>query len=250
MNVLRVIDVVRHALMASVAACAGGALADDVRVPRGHVLPLDPMLEESLDAAATFHQVVERYRDLATYEDEVTIEQVTARTGERAIRDETRVACRIGEGGSLDVTTVGEQVADILGLGPIFCGSVAEHHDRHIDLWLAPHLALRYADEPLDSFRSGISEGFTPVKAERVTVEDQPLLRVDLQSGDGLSEDYRAKFELFVDPKTLLITRIRGVQLLPDGANLLTEFIITPNEVMSGDGKVILDRAATTGAAT
>jgi hypothetical protein len=203
-----------------------------------------------LDPAAMFDRVVARYQELSSYEDSVLIEQVTARSGERAVREELEISCSIGTSGDVEITTPVEQAAGgLTGLlqsvfktpeqptepveaAPAPDGASVTEYER----WLAPHMALRFSQQPLGEFRAGIDEGFTAVKAERITVDDSELLRLDLQSGDGLSEDYRAKFELFIDPATLLITRIRGIQLLPDGANLLTDFIITPRTVVTAEG--------------
>lgn len=222
--------------------------SDDVRL-----LPAAADCQSSdatpLDPAAMFDRVVARYQELSTYEDSVVIEQVTARSGERAIREEMEISCAIGTSGDLEITTPVEQAAGgLAGLlrsafktpdaAPVEDETAAPQSSSvtEYERWLAPHMALRFSQSPLGDFRAGIDEGFTPVKAERVMVEDAEVLRLDLQSGDGLSEDYRAKFELFIDPATLLITRIRGIQLLPDGANLLTDFIITPRTVVTAEG--------------
>jgi hypothetical protein len=232
------------------AAWASGAGArDDVRlVPISD--PADSACQTSevtpLDPAAMFDRVVARYQELSSYEDSVVIEQVTARSGERAVREEIEISCAIDTSGELEITTPVEQAAGgLTGLLRGVLAPPAEDEDEtaaetspvsDYERWLAPHMALRFSKSPLGEFRSGIDEGFTPVKAERVMVEDAEVLRLDLQSGDGLSEDYRAKFELFIDPATLLITRIRGIQLLPDGANLLTDFVITPRTVVTAEG--------------
>ncbi len=205
-----------------------------------------------LDPALMFDRVVARYQELSAYEDTVVIEQVTARSGERAVRSEVEISCTLNTAGDLDISTPSDAVG---GLGRLLAGDPAMNENEDADpgensepqtsslrpseyeLWLAPHMGLRYSKSPLEDFRAGIDEGFTAVKAECVSIENQDVLRLDLQSGDGLSEDYRAKFELFIDPATLLITRIRGIQLLPDGANLLTEFIITPKAVVTAEGE-------------
>ena len=96
------------------------------------------------------------------------------------------------------------------------------------NLWLAPHMALRFTDDPLKEFRLGVKEGFTPTKAEHVTVEKKQWVRLELKSGDGLSEDYTARFDLFVNLQSMLIERIEGEQRLPDGAEYRTTLDITP----------------------
>ena len=54
------------------------------------------------------------------------------------------------------------------------------------------------------------------------------MVHLELKSGDGLSEDYTAKFDLYIDPESLLVERIEGEQRLPDGADYYTSLDITP----------------------
>lgn len=233
-------------LLATIAAAtvlAGPLTTDETRPISKHIRAADARSDGggplTIDPREMFERLVTRYRDLSSYEDRVMIEQITARDGERAIREETQIACQFNEEGSLEVTTPTSQMGDRLGVRRLLdadhpAGALLQ---LRYNLWLAPHLALRFLESPLEGFRHGIDEGFTPVKAERVTVEDVELVRLDLQSGDGLSEDFRARFELFINPATMLIHRVRGVQLLPDGANLVTDFVITPTEVITSDGR-------------
>ena len=203
-----------------------------------------PAAEDLLD------RVADRYRTLAQYEDTVMVEQTTARNGELPSIEKTEVACELNTDGSVEVTTPGEMHRDSIGLGFIFDSNPALEDLRHqYDLWLAPHMTLRVHDSPLRSFRAGIAEGFMVMKAERIMVEEEEMFRLDLHSGDGDSETYRAKYELFIHPQTLLIMRIRGAQILPDGANLLTDYIITPHHVVTTDGEDVLE-ALTVSAAT
>ncbi|MGI9014205.1 MAG: hypothetical protein ACR2GY_08145 [Phycisphaerales bacterium] len=186
-----------------------------------------------VDAGDIFTRLISRYQQLEVYEDDVVIEQVTARDGEPAQVEETTVRCAINENGRLAVTRPVEKAGHSpLGLDGLLCGVGAEAMQLQYDLWLAPHMGLRFMEDPLANFRAGIDEGFTATHAERVRVQDEDMLRLDLQSGDGISGDFRARFEIFIDPETLLIQRVRGVQVLPDGANLLTNFIITPRVVV------------------
>jgi len=231
-------------LVASVAlACASvgalGVAGNAPDAPAGAPNNGAEHVRDVADATTTFDRLVERYRTLAYYRDSVTVEQVTARSGERAVREQTELRCRITPCGELEVTSPERQMGEGVGLGALVEDAVDRSLGRRYSFWLAPHLALRFVDHPLTDFRPGVEEGFTPVKTERVTVDDRELLRLDLHSGDGKSEDFRAKFELFINPETLLITRIRGVQLLPDGANLLTEFIIDAQVAVTSDGEKI-----------
>ena len=95
-------------------------------------------------------------------------------------------------------------------------------------LWLAPHLILKFTDEPLMELREGIEEGFTPTSVEQVLLGDKPMWLLQLQSGDGLSSGFDAKFDFFVNPDSMLIERIEGIQHLPDGSDFITTLDITP----------------------
>lgn len=210
------------------ASSSGG---DDVKLKKVNPKPIDAVL--------MFAQIVERYRDLAVYEDTVVVEQVTSREGENSTKEETEVRCEIDAKGEVSVSTPAERIAKDLGISVLFHDWMIGPASTQFDTWMAPHMTLRVAKKPLSEFRSGIEEGFTPVKAEKVTVEKKELVRVELQSGDGESEDFRAHFELFVDPETLLITHIHGEQMLPDGANLVTDYEITTENAITSDGTTI-----------
>ena len=222
-------------------SAAGGS--DDAERLTPADLPTSPAADaQDYPATDLFAQVVERYRSLAIYEDTVVLEQTTARNGELPRVEQTELTCALTQDGGVEVTTPEEENRASLGLGFIFDSNpgLADLR-RKYDLWLAPHLGLRSRAEPLRAFREGIDEGFMPMKAERVTIDDQEMLRLDLHSGDGNSQTYRAKYELFINPQTLLIMRVRGAQLLPDGANLLTDYTITPQHVVTSDGEDVLD---------
>src|SRR5262249_7382746 len=96
--------------------------------------------------------------------------------------------------------------------------------------WLAPHMIMRFSDQPLKDFRAGVDEGFTATAAKSITVDNRKLVQLALKSGDGLSESSAAKFDLFINPESMLIERIEGQQRLPDGANCKTTFKITSIE--------------------
>lgn len=232
-----------------VCGSASSRSGDDPRPITRHLAVVEGEDRTVIDPGLFFDQVVRRYRDISVYEDSVLIEQVTARDGAAAVREETHVQCAITDQGALNVITPGEQVRRGSGLGHLLRGTpAAEEIKRRLDLWMAPHLTLRFEDKPLERFRSGVQEGFTPVKAETVTVRDGELIRLELRSGDGLSGDFRAMYEVFVNPDTLLIMRVRGVQVMPDGANLLTDYTITPRSVVTREGVDLARPAAPAGA--
>ena len=177
---------------------------------------------------ALFDQLVERYRRLSAYEDLTHIVQITTREGQNPHRVETRIACKI-DNDTLRIETPGSQVREGIGLDtPLKKSPAMDALVLRYNLWLAPHMALRFTDDPLKEFRLGVKEGFTPTKAEHVTVEKKQWVRLELKGGDGLSEDYTARFDLFVNLQSMLIERIEGEQRLPDGAEYRTTLDITP----------------------
>ncbi len=180
------------------------------------------------DALAFFESLVEHYRGLVAYEDVADVVQITTRPGEEPQRVEIRIAATIQDG-QLRVETPGSQMRDSIGLDvPLKTSPAMETFVQKYNLWIAPHMALRFTDEPLQDFRLGVEEGFTPTLTETVIIDGRSLVRVQLKSGDGLSEDYTAKFDLYVDPDSMLIQRIEGEQRLPDGADYSTTLDITP----------------------
>jgi len=245
-------SVVAGFVLSSTSAGAGGdvpCLAMPEVAPTGEACPSAETASNPI-AHELFDRVVERYRSLQVYEDTVVLEQTTARSGELPRVEETELACELTGEGGLEVTTPREKSRGSIGLSFVLDSNPAlETLRRKYDLWLAPHMGLRAHESPLRSFREGIDEGFMPITAERVVVDDGEMLRLDLHSGDGNSETYRAKYELFIHPQTLLIMRIRGAQILPDGSNLLTDYAITPSHVVTSEGEDLLD-ALTVSAAT
>ena len=189
------------------------------------------------DALAFFESLVDHYRALVAYEDVADVVQITTRPGEEPQRVETRIAATIQDG-NLRVETPGSQMRDGIGLDvPLKTSPAMEAFVEKYNLWIAPHMALRFTDEPLQDFRLGVDEGFTPTFTETVIIDGRSLVHVQLRSGDGLSEDYTAKFDLYVDPDSMLIQRIEGEQRLPDGAEFSTTLEITP--ILADDGEVV-----------
>ncbi len=187
-----------------------------------------------LDPMYVFDKLVARYRGLTAYSDRTRIVQVTRDYQEQEPRrTETEVTCDFADG-TLTVQTVASQLRRGLGLNlPMRPTNEMESLASNYDLWLLPHLALKFSEQPLDEFREGISEGFTATEAAEVTVDDKPMVHLELTSGDGLSGDYDARFDLYVDPKSMLIEHIEGRQRMPDGSDSETTFHITPQAVES-----------------
>jgi len=189
--------------------------------------------KRQIDPLEFFEKLVERYRHLDAYKDTTNLTQVTQREGQEASRIETQIACEIAEG-KLKVKTPASQAREALGLKlPIKKSEPIKDVQQSYDLWLAPHMALKFTDQPLKELRAGVDEGFTATEAEPVIIDNKRMVHVELRSGDGLSEDCTAKFDLYVNSESMLIERIDGAQKLPDGASYSTTLRIKPEDVQS-----------------
>ena len=187
---------------------------------------------EELDAAAFFSDLVTRYREMTGYVEDTEVEQETSdpETGDPPVRTRTRIRAEITDGrlrverpGLLDDavrTVVGESV-----------GLEDGESASESDLWLLPHMALRFTDSVLQNFRAGVEQPFAPVEAELVSLNDRDLVRIELRSGDGFGIADGATFELFVDPDRMLVERVEGQQMLASGLAFRTSLKIDPLHV-------------------
>ncbi|MHC5024892.1 MAG: hypothetical protein ACYTGG_13480 [Planctomycetota bacterium] len=193
------------------------------------------LLAGQIDPLRFFDELVGRYRRLTVYRDSVRVVRITDRYGQEPRRQETQLNCEILEG-ELHVKTPGSQILETLGLDlPLRTGEATKDAMRRRDLQLAPHLALKFSDEPLDGMHTTGTESLTPIDAAPVRVDDRTMVQLQLRTGDGLSEDCEAKFDLLIDPDSMLIERITGEERLPDGATRQTTMDITPVQI---DGEV------------
>lgn len=193
--------------------------------------------EGRVDPLIFFDELVARYRGLRVYSDLTHIVQVTRQYDDESEpqRTETRVASEVSDG-KLNVVTPGSQLRRNFGLNlPVQASPEMEQAKLRYDLWLLPHMALKFAEQPLQELREGVPEGFTATEAAAVTIDDRPMVHLELTSGDGLSGDYNARFDLYVDPESMLIERIEGRQRLPDGGDFETTYYITPTKSEGGE---------------
>jgi len=181
------------------------------------------------EARRFFEVLVERYRNLTSYSDLSRIVQVIQHAGEaEARRVETQMSSEVADG-SLRTETALMQIRRTFGLElPLPKPEPLSRAELRYQLWMLPHLTLKFADQPLREFRDGVHEGFTATELTAVTVNDRPLMHLELRSGDGMSDDAAATFDLYVDPESMLIERVHGQQRLPDGGNYETTIEITP----------------------
>ncbi len=221
-NFARVPAVLVALVVGGALGAGGAAVADEHGTSANAVSEIDPQ--------AFFGRLIERYRRLKTYRDTVDAVYVTAAVGREPHRVVSRISCRIADG-RLRVQTAGSRVRGSIGLDvPIKRSPAMEALVLRYNLWLAPHMTLRFAEDPRKEFRLGVDEGFTPDSARLVTVAGRQMIHLHLRSADGSGEQVTAAFDLIVDPDRMLIERIDGEQRLPDGTSYQTSLRITPLE--------------------
>lgn len=180
------------------------------------------------DPAAVFDALVDRYRRIEAYQDTVDLVEIVSRGEQRPHRVETRLACRI-ENDRLRIDSPGGQVRSGVGLGgPVSRSAAVESLVLRYNLWIAPHMVLRFKENPLADFRPGVPGGFVPASAEPASWRDRQYILLVLKAVDPADD---ARYELWVNPDSMLIERITGRQTLPDGADYQTSLSITPSRV-------------------
>lgn len=172
-----------------------------------------------VEPRAFFDALVERYRHLEVYEDVADVVEVVTRDGRPPQRVETRIACRL-EGDALRIVTPGAQVRSGVGL-PLEPSPAMEALVLRYNLWLAPHMALHFAEDPLRDLRPGVPGGFVPFRAEVVADDEKVLVHLALRgvtSPSARPKHDTAELDFWVNPESMLVERITGRQRLPDGA--------------------------------
>jgi hypothetical protein len=188
---------------------------------------------ESIDPAAFLETLLERYRALQRYEDRTHVVQVTQRTGEAPKRVETRIGVAIADDGKLRIDTAFPRLMRGMGLGlPLRSSPAMRHGNLQYQLWLAPHMSLRFSEEP-EVPRSGVPEGLTATQAEHVTIDEREMVHLELASEENEDGSHDATLDLYVNPESMLVERVTGQQRLPDGASYETTVDITPIEVVA-----------------
>ncbi len=195
------------------------------------VVPAVAVRDAVPDPGAVFDTLVDRYRRLVAYDDTVEVVEIVTRGEQRRHRVETRLACRI-ENDRLRIDSPGRQVRSGVGLGgPVRRSAAVESLVLRYNLWLAPHMVLRFKENPLAEFRLGVPGGFVPASAEPASWRDRQYILLELKAVDPADD---ARYELWVNPDSMLIERITGRQTLPDGAHYQTTLTITPTRVDAG----------------
>lgn len=221
----------------SVAAATQSPTPDDKATDRLRPIPQHVAslgAEVKIDPTVFFQKLVARYRGLSLYKDIINVVHITQREGHEPARVESRLTCEVADG-SLNVKTPGSQTRNGLGVTvPMKPSQPIADAKRKYDLWLAPHMALKFTENPLKEIRAGVEHEFTATEAEAVTIDNKRMVHVELRSGctgDGASEDCAARVDLYVNSESMLIERIEAEQRMPDGANYSTTLQITPEQV-------------------
>lgn len=188
----------------------------------------------SLDAGTLFGKLVDRYRGLALYQDSVKLAHRTI----AAEPELPSVAVSQSMGCTVDGSTLAV-ISSALGTG----GSCDTRDASPIakvelarQLWTLPHLALRFADEPLRSMRGGCGT-LVPTRVEEVTIDERPLLRLHLESArpadgeEGSCEESTVDF--FVNPHSLLVERVEHSHTIAEGVRYEATLEITPERAVS-----------------
>ncbi|MCZ6836882.1 MAG: hypothetical protein O7G85_13990, partial [Planctomycetota bacterium] len=182
----------------------------------------------TMDPLVFFDDLVERYRQLDEYRDTTQLLQITRRPGEEDLKQETKLLCEIRDE-ELIVETPMQKIREGFGLNlPIKTTDAMQQMQRRYQLWLAPHMALRFVEHPLQDLREGVEDGFTPRVAAYVIHNDRRMVHLKLKSGDGLSEMSQTTFDFYINPESMLIEHIECVEHRPDGSDFITTLQITP----------------------
>ena len=212
-------------LMAAMLVTGGSLVADTpnvvVELPGGESLIRDGSRTEAL---VFFQRLVDRYRALHRYTEEAEVEQVTddPATDAPPIRTRAKVRAEVDDRElTVESSSLLDAVSDTL--------RPSEDGATDAELWMLPHLRLKFDEKPMESFRPATRTPFRASEIDRVRVDDRELVRVELLSGETGAPD--AKFSLYVDPDRMLVERVEGDEWLPGGLRHRTTVRIDAQEV-------------------
>ena len=195
------------------------------------------------EAGVFFERLIERYRRLSGYADTTSIVQILRHDGsENEQRIETTIRSEVTEG-QLRIETSTSSLTDVVTtLLPLRWSDRLHSLRQQYDFWLVPHLSLTIQDDA--PFRRGETEGRTlmPQEVRSVTINERPLwqlLLVEQSETDDPELDGEssgsARFEVYVDPASMLIERVDGQQQLADGTSSRTTAEIRPTLVRESE---------------
>ena len=112
---------------------------------------------------------------------------------------------------------------------PVFIDDKYDDHGKWMDGWESRRRRTPGYDYCI--VRLGVPGGFVPAGAEPASWRDRQYILLELKAVDPADD---ARYELWVNPDSMLIERITGRQTLPDGAHYQTTLTITPTRVDAG----------------
>ncbi len=213
--------------------------------------------EECRDPLVFFRSLVDRYRGLSEYSDSVTLERRTVESSAPAASAVgERLDCHV-QGSTLAVNS--SSVASTSRLDTKDA-SPASRIRLASQLWSLPHLALRFADEPLVSM-DGTGGSLVPTQVDEVLIGGKSYLRLHLvQSGsapaantDGLAAPAAeprpdhvvaasatvpagtTSLDLFVNPRSMLVELIEHRRTLAEGVAYEATIRITPERAVGAE---------------
>jgi hypothetical protein len=218
--------VVTFGVMTAMLVTGGSLIAETpstiLETPVAESSPRDGSRTEAL---AFFQRLVERYRALHRYTEEAEVEQVTddPATDAPPIRTRSRVRAEVDDRQlTVESSSLVDAISDTL--------RPSENGATDAELWMLPHLRLKFDEKPMESFRPAARTAFRASEIDRVRVDDRELVRVELLSGETGAPD--AKFSLYVDPDRMLVERVEGDEWLPGGLRHRTTVRIDAQEVL------------------
>ncbi len=224
---------VRHQVgwssFAAAAVAASCLLVGESTASTNQIPGASPAVDRSsaVDAMVFFDELIARYRRIDVYQDVTVVRETTTPPEGPARTSERRIAVEVRED-NLSVETTDAAWRRRLGLdrGSSSTKAMQKLQQRY-RLWLAPHASLRFALEPLLEWRQPSSDTLTPTSASPVMVDNRELVQISLRGGDTASADC-PKYDLYVNPESMLIERIEGEEHLADGWARTTRLDITP----------------------
>lgn len=188
----------------------------------------------SIDANTLFGKLVDRYRGLSLYQDSVKLAHRTI-DGATATSTSTQqsMGCTV-DGSTLAV------ISSALGTGGS-CDSRDASPMAQLELarqlWTLPHLALRFADQPLRSMRGGFGS-LVPTTVDEVTIDRKQLLRLHLESDGEVvvaagTECDESTVDLYVNPQSLLVERVEHSLTIAEGVRYEATLEITPERAVA-----------------
>ncbi|MFO0826907.1 MAG: hypothetical protein U0572_02065 [Phycisphaerales bacterium] len=199
----------------------------------------------SIDPAEFFRSLVDRYRTLTEYQDSVKLEQ---RTVERSSSVQSApvasaIDCSV-RNDRLALRTSDLRAETMRSALPWTSecdardGSPLGRMRLASQLWLLPHLSLRFAEEPLRSMQ-GAGGTLVPMTVETVTVGEKSLVRLHLVSrhddapSGGAASSRDATVDLFVNPRSMLVERIEHSRELAEGVRYEATIEISPERAVA-----------------